>query len=129
MRVPARFEYEVARSVDDAVDLLNRYGSEARLLAGGHNLLLRMKTREVSPSVVDLRGLDDELLYEGGVSKIGALARTGTFSTRPSSGRLRSPGRRRGAGLRPACAKPRDRRRLPRNIQHPPSPEAAWCAG
>ena len=79
MRVPARFEYEVARSVDEAVGLLGRHGSEARLLAGGHDLLLRMKTREVSPSViVDLHELDGDLRYvreEGGVLKVGALAR------------------------------------------------------
>jgi aerobic carbon-monoxide dehydrogenase medium subunit len=33
VQVPAPFEYERARSVGDAIALLERYGSEARLIA------------------------------------------------------------------------------------------------
>ncbi len=35
IQVPAQFEYEVATSVDEAISLLQRHGSEARLVAGG----------------------------------------------------------------------------------------------
>jgi aerobic carbon-monoxide dehydrogenase medium subunit len=79
VQVPARFEYEVAASIDEAVSLLRRYGPEARLLAGGHSLIPMMKLRLASPEVlIDIHKLDDELRYiqdDGGVLRIGALAR------------------------------------------------------
>ena len=79
LQVPARFEYEVATSVEEAVDLLRRYGPEARLVAGGHSLIPMMKLRLAAPEVlVDIHELDDELRYvreTDGVLRIGALAR------------------------------------------------------
>jgi hypothetical protein len=38
MQVPAPFEYERATSVQQALELLQARGPEARLLAGGHSL-------------------------------------------------------------------------------------------
>src|ERR671916_1859506 len=79
MQVPAQFEYEVAGSVDEAISLLQRYGPEARLLAGGHSLIPMMKLRLAFPEVlIDIHELDDELRYvreEGGALRVGALAR------------------------------------------------------
>lgn len=78
MQVPARFDYEVASSVEEAVGLLARHGDDAYLMAGGHSLIPMMKLRLASPEVViDISGLDDELRYieENGVLKIGALTR------------------------------------------------------
>ena len=79
MQVPARFEYEVATSVDEAISMLQRHGPEAHVLAGGHSLVPMMKLRLASPEVViDIHKLDDELRYirdDGGVLKIGALVR------------------------------------------------------
>lgn len=79
MQVPARFDYEVATSVDEAVSLLRRHGLEARLVAGGHSLIPMMKLRLATPEVlVDIHELDGELRYireDDGVLKIGALAR------------------------------------------------------
>lgn len=79
MQVPARFEYEVATSVEEAIGLLERHGPEARLLAGGHSLIPMMKLRLAFPeTLIDIHELDDELRYvreEDGVLKIGALAR------------------------------------------------------
>ena len=40
MQVPAPFEYERATSIDHAIGLLSRRGSTARLVAGGHSLLV-----------------------------------------------------------------------------------------
>src|SRR5918995_528451 len=37
--IPLTFDYEVAESVDHAIELLGQYGDEAKLLAGGHSLL------------------------------------------------------------------------------------------
>lgn len=78
MQVPARFAYEVAGSVGEAIELLERHGEDAYLLAGGHSLIPMMKLRLASPEVViDIHKLDDELRYvreEDGSLRIGALA-------------------------------------------------------
>ncbi|MGI8911001.1 MAG: FAD binding domain-containing protein [Rubrobacteraceae bacterium] len=79
MQVPARFEYEVATSVEEAIELLERHGPEARLLAGGHSLIPMMKLRLAFPEMlIDIHELDGELCYireENGALEIGALAR------------------------------------------------------
>ena len=63
----------------EAVELLERYGEGARLIAGGHSLIPMMKLRLAAPEVlVDISGLDSELRYiedEGGALRIGALTR------------------------------------------------------
>ena len=64
MQVPAQFDYEVAASVEEAIELLQRHGPEARLLAGGHSLIPMMKLRLAFPEVlIDIHELDDELRY------------------------------------------------------------------
>jgi aerobic carbon-monoxide dehydrogenase medium subunit len=79
MQVPAQFEYEVVGSVDEAISLLQRYGPESRLLAGGHSLIPMMKLRLAFPEVlIDIHELDGELRYvreEDGALRVGALAR------------------------------------------------------
>ena len=79
MQVPAPFEYERATSVDHALELLQRLGPEARLLAGGHSLLPMMKLRLAAPEhLIDIDALAGELGYirehEGEV-RIGAMTR------------------------------------------------------
>ena len=62
MQVPAPFEYERATSVDNAVELLDRLGSTARLVAGGHSLLPMMKLRLANfEYLIDINDLHDEL--------------------------------------------------------------------
>jgi aerobic carbon-monoxide dehydrogenase medium subunit len=64
MQVPAPFEYTRATSVEEAIGLLDRLGSEARLIAGGHSLLPMMKLRLANLEyVVDINDLHDELGY------------------------------------------------------------------
>jgi carbon-monoxide dehydrogenase medium subunit len=46
---PASFGYFAARSVEEALELLTRYGEEAKLLAGGHSLIPAMKLRLATP--------------------------------------------------------------------------------
>ena len=56
---PAPFEYHRARSVDEALTLLNQYGSDAKLIAGGHSLLPMMKLRLATPAhLIDIRTID-----------------------------------------------------------------------
>jgi carbon-monoxide dehydrogenase medium subunit len=79
MQVPAPFEYERATSVDHAIALLERLGSEARLVAGGHSLLPMMKLRFATPEyLIDINDLHDELGYirvDGDEFRIGAMTR------------------------------------------------------
>ncbi|HEY7065793.1 MAG TPA: xanthine dehydrogenase family protein subunit M [Chloroflexota bacterium] len=52
---PASFGYYAARSVDEAVALLERHGDEAKLLAGGMSLIPAMKLRLAQPvALIDL---------------------------------------------------------------------------
>lgn len=79
MQVPAPFEYERATSVQHALELLERLGPDARVLAGGHSLLPMMKLRLATPDcLVDIDGLAGELGYvreSDGVVHIGAMTR------------------------------------------------------
>jgi carbon-monoxide dehydrogenase medium subunit len=75
---PVPFEYEVAESVDHAIQLLGELGEDARLLAGGHSLIPLLRLRLAAPTaLIDLGRLDD-LNYvreEGDHLAIGALTR------------------------------------------------------
>jgi aerobic carbon-monoxide dehydrogenase medium subunit len=79
MQVPAPFEYERATSADSAIALLERLGSEARLIAGGHSLLPMMKLRLTDLEyVIDINDLHDELGYVrvgADEVRIGAMTR------------------------------------------------------
>ncbi len=78
MQVPAQVEYERAASVEHALDLLARYGPEARVLAGGHSLIPMMKLRLAQPeTLIDINGLSELsfLRLAAGELHIGALTR------------------------------------------------------
>ena len=61
--IPAQFEYEVAESLEHAIELLGRYGDEAKILAGGQSLLPLMKLRFATPSALVDIGRLSELDY------------------------------------------------------------------
>ena len=72
---PGKFDYYVASSVPDAIQLLGQH-QDAKLLAGGHSLLPLMKLRLANPSalvdigrVPELRGVT----LDAGIISIGAL--------------------------------------------------------
>jgi carbon-monoxide dehydrogenase medium subunit len=74
--IPAKFDYERAGSVDEALELLGR--DDAKLLAGGHSLLPLMKLRLAQPALLVDIGRIEELSYvrdAGEQLAIGALAR------------------------------------------------------
>jgi carbon-monoxide dehydrogenase medium subunit len=76
--IPLSFDYEVAESVDHAVELLGQHGEDAKLLAGGHSLLPIMKLRLAAPPVLVDLGRIEELKYvrdEGDHIAIGAMTR------------------------------------------------------
>jgi carbon-monoxide dehydrogenase medium subunit len=73
---PAPFEYEVAESVDHAIELLGQYGEDARPLAGGHSLIPLMRLRLAAPTALIDLGRLDNLRYvreDGDHLAIGAL--------------------------------------------------------
>jgi carbon-monoxide dehydrogenase medium subunit len=78
VQTPAPFEYERATSVDHALALLERYGPEARLVAGGHSLLPMMKLRLARPEcLIDINDLSDlsYIRVDGDTIAIGAMTR------------------------------------------------------
>jgi carbon-monoxide dehydrogenase medium subunit len=76
---PAPFEFIAPDSLDEALDALERYGSDAKLLAGGQSLIPAMNFRLMQPAVlIDLNRIST-LAYiddnpEGGL-RIGAMSR------------------------------------------------------
>src|SRR6266567_2595244 len=90
MSVPAAFDYHRATTVDEAIALLQQYGDEAKILAGGHSLLPTMKLRLSQPAhLVDI-GRISGLSYireDNGAVAVGAMT---TYNTIERSALLRS---------------------------------------
>ena len=81
--IPAPFDYEVADSVEHAVELLGTH-DDAKLLAGGHSLLPLLKLRVVRPALLVDVGRLTELSYvrdDGDTLTIGALTRHHDLAT------------------------------------------------
>lgn len=75
---PAAFDYFAPGAVDDVMALLKRYGSDARLLAGGQTLLPLMNFRLVAPEVIiDLNRIPELAFIKvvEGQARIGAMTR------------------------------------------------------
>jgi carbon-monoxide dehydrogenase medium subunit len=75
---PVPFEYYDPRSVDEAVELLARYGDEAKVLAGGQSLVPMLNLRLARPAVlVDVNRIGglDGIAADGGELRLGALVR------------------------------------------------------
>src|SRR5438477_2104503 len=75
---PASFEYFAPETIDEALTILERFGDEGKVLAGGQSLIPLMKLRFAAPrAVVDINriaGLDG-LGEDDGRLRIGALVR------------------------------------------------------
>ncbi len=89
---PAPFEYQVARSVEEAVQLLAEHGEEASLLAGGQSLIPTMNFRLAQPAlIIDLNRVE-ELSFirdsESGGLYIGAMTRQRAIERSPLVAKL-----------------------------------------
>jgi len=72
MQTPAPVDYARAHSVEEALELLERYGPESRLIAGGHSLIPMMRLRIAQPErVIDINDLT-ELDYIRSVGSNGS---------------------------------------------------------
>lgn len=73
---PAPFDYAKPNSLEEVFDLLDRYGDDARLLAGGQSLLPSLNMRLSAPAIlIDITGQDAlrGIVAGDGVLRIGAL--------------------------------------------------------
>ncbi len=84
---PSRFHYEAPRSLDEAFGVLQAYGDEAKILAGGQSLIPLIKLRFAAPAcIIDINnipGLDFHEEDTDGSLNIGALCRHRTLERSP----------------------------------------------
>jgi carbon-monoxide dehydrogenase medium subunit len=74
----APFEYSKPKSVHQAIALLQQYGDDARILAGGQTLIATLNMRLSDPQlVIDITGLDELR----GITLIGDFVRIGALAT------------------------------------------------
>lgn len=76
--IAEKFSYDSPTSLEEALRLLQEYGDEAKILAGGHSLIPMMKLRFSSPAhLVDINNIPglSYIKEEGGYLKIGAMTR------------------------------------------------------
>ena len=74
--IPGSFEYFAPTALDEALSLLQEYGDDAKVLAGGHSLIPTMKLRLAEPAVIiDIGGIGGlkGISESGGKLVIGAL--------------------------------------------------------
>jgi CO/xanthine dehydrogenase FAD-binding subunit len=89
---PAPFKYLSPSSVDEALQMIEQYGPDAKLLAGGQSLLPAMNFRLLQPSaLIDLNQIPS-LSYirsaEGGGLRIGAMTRQSQVEHDPAIAEL-----------------------------------------
>ncbi|HEY9162974.1 MAG TPA: xanthine dehydrogenase family protein subunit M [Magnetovibrio sp.] len=75
---PAKFTYHTPESLEEAFQLLEEYGEEAKIIAGGQSLIPVMNLRLAQPEhIVDINGLTNlaGIRVEGQRIVIGALTR------------------------------------------------------
>lgn len=82
--IPRSFEYYSPRTLDEAISLLQKLGSDAKLLSGGQSLIPMMKLRLLSPqSIIDINRIPglDYIKESDGQLRIGALTREHEIET------------------------------------------------
>jgi len=91
VQVPAPFDYVRATSVQNALELLERHGPEARVIAGGHSLLPMMKLRLARPEwLIDINDIGElrHITVDGDWLRVGALTRHADLLASEVVGRL-----------------------------------------
>jgi carbon-monoxide dehydrogenase medium subunit len=86
-RLP-RFDYLVPKTLDEALSLLSQYKGKAQVIAGGTDLVPKLKRREIKAPeyVIDLKGIPDldYIKYdEGSGLSLGALTTIHAVETSP----------------------------------------------
>jgi carbon-monoxide dehydrogenase medium subunit len=89
----ARFDYHAPRTRDHLFELLQQFGDDAQILAGGQSLVPTMNFRLARPdALIDINRIADldYIIEEQGTLRIGALARHARFEKSRSDGPLGS---------------------------------------
>jgi CO/xanthine dehydrogenase FAD-binding subunit len=76
--IPIQFGYHAPESLDEAVSILDEYGEDAQILAGGTDLIPHMKQRKAEPKhVVNIKKIQELACIEETPEgfRIGALAK------------------------------------------------------
>ena len=84
---PASFQYERPETIEGVLAVLQQYGEESKILAGGQSLIAMMNTRLLQPRVViDINRVPslDSLTVEDGTLVIGALVRHSEVASSPA---------------------------------------------
>jgi carbon-monoxide dehydrogenase medium subunit len=84
--IPPPFDYHAPKTLPEALDLLGRFGDEAKVLSGGQSLLPLLKLRFAQPAhLVDIGRIPglDYIKEEGGFLRIGALVREAALEASP----------------------------------------------
>jgi carbon-monoxide dehydrogenase medium subunit len=84
--IPANFAYYAPKNLDKALQLLDKYGDDCKVMAGGHSLIPVMKLRLAAPAViVDLGKIKklDYIKVDSGVIAIGAMTSHATIAASP----------------------------------------------
>ena len=69
---PVAFEYCRPDTIEEALDLLKEFGSDATLISGGLSLGAMLNMRLVRPkALIDINGLDDFVMVREGDATIG----------------------------------------------------------
>ena len=82
-----KIEYFAPKTIQEACSLALQYKGEAKIIAGGTDLLVEMKRKEVLPKYIidikDIPGQDDIIYDEKGGLRIGALATIRSIEVSP----------------------------------------------
>jgi carbon-monoxide dehydrogenase medium subunit len=74
----AEFNYQKARSIQEVIQLLDQYGDNAKLMAGGQSLLPSLNMRLSNPEIlIDLQSVAELK----GISQVGQVIRIGAMTT------------------------------------------------
>jgi len=76
--IPEAFDYSAPSTLEEAFSLLQEFGDDAKILAGGHSLIPMMKLRFASPThLIDINNIPglSYIKEEDGFLKIGAMTK------------------------------------------------------
>ncbi|MCW5967118.1 MAG: xanthine dehydrogenase family protein subunit M [Blastocatellales bacterium] len=89
--IPSNFEYHAPKSIEAALDLINQYGDDCKILSGGHSLIPVLKLRLAAPAaVIDIGRIPglSSISLDRDRLRIGALATHASIAASDMLGQL-----------------------------------------
>lgn len=82
-----KFDYYAPQTLEEAIDLLTKYGSRARVMAGGTDLMVKLRLHAIAPEVIvgikEIKGLDVITVDSQNGLTIGATALLSDVAAHP----------------------------------------------